>query len=663
MFQGKVTHLTTGEPLAGILMSDGRNCVRTDKKGRYRLPGWERCRLVYACVLTERHDDWFRPASKKRIDFAILPAKDEKKGSRFLHFSDTEIATRPNVTWLPFVQNAVKKTGADFVMNTGDLSSESGLTRTKFYLNRETAGVPVRYAIGNHDYMPGEYGEREYERQYGPTWYSFDQGGTHYAVLSIGKSKLYASGYEKEDQWIWLENDLAASGAKKFVIFKHDRCSDPEHFVETAGEKTVDCKPLGLRAWFCGHAHYNYAHQRNGVFSICTARPDDGGIDSSEACVRFAKIDEKKIASRLIYNAPPAAKGDPFLWRTALEGRVSRGAPVTDGKRIFVATFDDGFPKKCGVYALDPRSGAILWHHPTPDGVKGALALLDGVLYAQDTAGTLYALSAETGEEIFSRRDYSRAYTRTGVLAANGKIYAGSPILTLAYEAKTGRLLWKTEPDPRSDAGPARSLWDPARRQIILSAQWRGLLALDADTGEVKWFNQTTPVRFRTATPLLAGNSIYTTGRSGALIEVDPDTGEYRKTEPMKANGETGGQPLLWNGVLYIPTGNRGVLAADPDTFAVLRAFPAGPSRIFTVPYLRGPQQTVESSPVEADGLLVFAGADGVIYRYTPEGKLVQKTDVGAAVTADLLLTENAIVAADFAGRVTAYPRKINGEN
>ena len=155
-----------------------------------------------------------------------------------------------------------------------------------------------------------------------------------------------------------------------------------------------------------------------------------------------------------------------------------------------------------------------------------------------------------------------------------------------------------------------------------------------------------------------AWEAIFTSGY-GQWIEADPLTGAYRKTVDAGCNVEAAGQPLLWDGVLYFPTGNRGVLALDPASFSVLHAFPTGKAKIFTVPYLRGPQKTVESSPIALDGLLVFAGSDGVLYRYRPDGTLVKKEDVGAAVTADLLVTDRAIITVDFAGRVTAYPRAV----
>ena len=67
----------------------------------------------------------------------------------------------------------------------------------------------MRYVIGNHDYVAGKYGEALFESIYGPVWYSFDVGNVHYVVTPFQTGADYASGYNKNDRWKWLENDLA----------------------------------------------------------------------------------------------------------------------------------------------------------------------------------------------------------------------------------------------------------------------------------------------------------------------------------------------------------------------------------------------------------------------------------------------------------------------
>ena len=59
-------------------------------------------------------------------------------------------------------------------------------------MNTETMGVPVRYIIGNHDYVDGKYGEELFESIYGPVWYSFEVGNVHYIVTPFQTEKMTA---------------------------------------------------------------------------------------------------------------------------------------------------------------------------------------------------------------------------------------------------------------------------------------------------------------------------------------------------------------------------------------------------------------------------------------------------------------------------------------
>jgi len=77
------------------------------------------------------------------------------------------------------------------------------------------SGIDYRYVIGNHDMT--NYGRSyetsmtDYEKMYGPAWYSFNVGDVHYVVLNdnffVGTDWYYI-GYLDERQLQWLENDL-----------------------------------------------------------------------------------------------------------------------------------------------------------------------------------------------------------------------------------------------------------------------------------------------------------------------------------------------------------------------------------------------------------------------------------------------------------------------
>ena len=63
----------------------------------------------------------------------------------------------------------------------------------------------------------------------------------------------YASGYNKNDRWKWLENDLAnVEPGMKVVMFNHTKAPSDD-YVLSYGLKKLDLKEHDLIAWVYGH--------------------------------------------------------------------------------------------------------------------------------------------------------------------------------------------------------------------------------------------------------------------------------------------------------------------------------------------------------------------------------------------------------------------------
>ena len=218
------------------------------------------------------------------------------------------------------------------------------------------------------------------------------------------------------------------------------------------------------------------------------------------------------------------------------------------------------------VYALDAATGEELWvHEPDVDKAVGAkaccdvvnrgVAVYDGKIYLGVIDGRLQALDAKTGELVWSTVtvDQSRPYTITGApRVVNGKVLIGNGGAELgvrgyvsAYDAATGKLVWRfyTVPNPEKQADNAASdpvfaelgndswgeegawvtdggggtvwdsiVYDHVNDQIIFGvgngSPWNqtfrdpsggdnlflsSIVAVDAETGAYKWHFQTTP--------------------------------------------------------------------------------------------------------------------------------------------------------------------------
>ncbi|HET7086596.1 MAG TPA: PQQ-dependent dehydrogenase, methanol/ethanol family [Rhizomicrobium sp.] len=198
------------------------------------------------------------------------------------------------------------------------------------------------------------------------------------------------------------------------------------------------------------------------------------------------------------------------------------------------------------VYALDAKTGLQLWHfHRKQDVVNPyqinpsnrGVAVLDGRVFFGTLDDNMIALDAHTGRELWEVRvaDTLEGFTLTGApLAVDGKIIMGSSGGEMglrgfldAYDPATGKRLWRFyttaapgEPGGGSWAGDSWKLggggtwltgsydpelhllyWSignpaPSFNQLVRKGDnlfTDSVVALDPDTGKLKWWYQFTP--------------------------------------------------------------------------------------------------------------------------------------------------------------------------
>jgi quinohemoprotein ethanol dehydrogenase len=142
------------------------------------------------------------------------------------------------------------------------------------------------------------------------------------------------------------------------------------------------------------------------------------------------------------------------------------------------------------VFALDARTGELLWRHdpqvPRETGAKACcdvvnrgVAVYRGRVYTGTLDGRLLALDAETGELVWSvvTVDQSKDYTVTGaprvvkgkVILGNGGAEFGVRGYVSAWNPETGELAWRTFTVPGDPALPFES---PALERA--AATWTG---------------------------------------------------------------------------------------------------------------------------------------------------------------------------------------------
>jgi len=241
-----------------------------------------------------------------------------------------------------------------------------------------------------------------------------------------------------------------------------------------------------------------------------------------------------------ITSANVAGLRPTWIYQVAGQGQMETSAIVADGMMYVTEP-------PTTVTALDPQSGRPIWSYvrPMPSNLRligfpatnRGVAILDDMVYVGSLDGALIALDAQTGAV---RWETKVATNETGhsitmaPLAVKGKVIvgisggeAGIRGFVDAYDAKTGKLAWRThtvpakgEPGVETWAGDswktgAGATWltgsfDPELNLLYWGTgnpgpDWNGdvrlgdnlytssVLALDADTGKMKWHFQYTP--------------------------------------------------------------------------------------------------------------------------------------------------------------------------
>jgi polyvinyl alcohol dehydrogenase (cytochrome) len=232
-------------------------------------------------------------------------------------------------------------------------------------------------------------------------------------------------------------------------------------------------------------------------------------------------------------------------WAFGYDGATaSRVQPAMAGGKLFVAS------DNAELHALDPKTGCTYWTFRAASGVRSALTVgpykaagrSGYAVFFGDQRANAYAVDSITGQQIWTRKvDDHPAAAITGALAiVDGRVFVpvqglneegtggrgNAPCCTFrgsvsALNADTGAVIWKTytvdEPKLRGkntrsgqDAfGPAGGgIWaaptvDISRRSVYVTTgngyadppqpMTDAVIALDMDSGKVKWVYQATP--------------------------------------------------------------------------------------------------------------------------------------------------------------------------
>ncbi len=289
--RGRVTG--AGEPLAGVLVSDGCRVVATDARGDYALPvGADSGRFVFVTTprgfWTER---FYRPidgaVATGRADFA-LGRRPQSDRFDFVFIADMHLrrdgpSTSKFKASLEEINRLEPKPA--FLLAQGDICLQDG-AGPAYLESLAAAEMPVRNGAGNHEMMLKHENPRDdFERLFGPTYYSFDWGPAHFIVLDGNKPLPGEEGWKavhgavEASELAWLEADLAAQPEGKPIVIgvhipivstyperRRHSPKDAPYWEVTNDDMLTDLFARhGVRLVLQGHMHENERETVDGV--------------------------------------------------------------------------------------------------------------------------------------------------------------------------------------------------------------------------------------------------------------------------------------------------------------------------------------------------------------------------------------------------------------
>jgi outer membrane protein assembly factor BamB len=302
-------------------------------------------------------------------------------------------------------------------------------------------------------------------------------------------------------------------------------------------------------------------------------------------------------------------------WDFTASGGLDSPPAVANG----VAFFDDSAGN---VYAINVNTGNQLWSRAlggqffSSPAVSGTTVYLadygfgNGVVYALNTAtgatlwsDTLYALTASNGTVAW--KDTLGAPAFYTPVVAGGRVFVGTQNGTFyADTAATGAALWSTD----FGEGGVSCAASVVAGTVYLCTSDGVLHALNTSTGSERWqftaassLGELSPASIA---PAVADNTVYFGDDSGDVYSLNATTGNQNWTYNIGANAGAPivGAPIVANGVIYIGDASENVYA-----FAYYGGTPLW-------------QGTTGggTTPIVNDGRLIVTSSDGTLYDYAP---------------------------------------------
>jgi len=313
-------------------------------------------------------------------------------------------------------------------------------------------------------------------------------------------------------------------------------------------------------------------------------------------------------------NSGAAASAAPdrvsVLWDLDTGKREIGSSPAVAYGRVYVTTMG-------GMFAIDQGNGLVGWTNPKAKGFSSP-AVFNDSLYVGTSSGTVLRLNASDGSEVWETRLLSSTVF-SGITSSPkvvfDRVYVGTFNETggagevVALWEGNGSVVWRHATASVHFSSPAY-----ADGTVYIGVMGRynttsqvsfdppyGVLALDAATGDQRWFFPTTGSV--AASPAVLGRNLIAPAKDGKVYAINRTTGALVWGAPAEAGISS---PAVFGDTVFVGGGAFG----SPGRVAALDAASG------TVKWSYAPNGPVQSSLTYAEGTIVFATNEdhGTIY-------------------------------------------------
>ena len=513
---------------------------------------------------------------------------------------------------------------------------------------------------------------------------TLDKGGIDHStsafrVLHVDKKGDFVSElrYTYLDKQIQIASPVEgqipvlASGAVPLVVNAYSSVTPVKEVTYTClvdGKALFNNKKLQQATDWCWNAEVPLTAKQEGkaVTLKIKARFNNGETAETESAFTYhAAPAEVKLGGNwlnLLENPQHAASAGSALnqplqmaWIKNVGANIYMTSPLVYNGNIYIASVDENLKGEAHVYALDGKTGELIWKYPVRNSIKNTIVIDNGQVLAQDTQGYLYAINAESGKLSWEKQLPINGLPALieGLVASDGVVYAGTGKGLCAIETKDGKVLWQNKDWGQGEG--TTTTFSVTGDKLIGSSQWNALYGNDLKTGALKWTANTNGLRNRGASAAVHGNLLYLISDKSFFI-LEANTGRVVVRKELPFSVDVTSTPLLTDKEIIFGSAKDGLIALDNETLELKWKFATGDALVFTSPYSRKPAATIETSPVLAGNTVYVGASDGTIYGVNKEdGKLVWKHATGAPVFGSVTVSGNALIAVDFGGNVYTF--------